>query len=268
MGLRLSLRAAEVSPHARPAAGQADRQGDGARLLGGQVHGLLAPRVGHLIAADISETALQRARQRCHAHGNIDWRRLDLFDDALPDGLDLIVCSEVLYDLADRDALVRVAKRLSAALAPGGYLLSAHAFVLKDEPGHTGYDWDAAFGAKVITEILTITPGLALERSLQNELYRVDLFRRRDAHEQALAPRIEQTELGPRPEPDFARHVVWGGAVAQRAGVGRSERSDRLPILLYHRIAEDGPADLARYRQAPAAFASRCAGCAATAITP
>ena len=218
---------------------------------------LLAPRVGHLIAADISETALKRAQQRCHAHGNVDWRRLDLFDDPLPDGLDLIVCSEVLYDLADRDALSRVAKRLAAALAPGGHLLSAHAFVLKDEPGHTGYDWDAAFGAKVIAEALATMPDLALERSLQNELYRVDLFRRLDAHERVPAPRIEQTDLGPPPEPDFARHVVWDGAVAQRADVGRRERTDRLPILLYHRIAEDGPADLARYRQAPAAFAEQ-----------
>jgi peptidoglycan/xylan/chitin deacetylase (PgdA/CDA1 family) len=218
---------------------------------------LLAPRVGHLIAADISETALQRARLRCRAHGNVDWRRLDLFDDALPSGLDLIVCSEVLYDLADRDALARVAQRLAAALAPGGHLLSAHAFVLKDEPGHTGYDWDAAFGAKVIAETLSATPGLALERSLQNELYRVELFRRLDAQEQAAAPRIEQTELGPAPEPDFARHVVWGGAAAQRAEVQVCERTDRLPILLYHRIAEDGPADLARYRQAPAVFAEQ-----------
>ena len=218
---------------------------------------LLAPRVGQLIAADISGTALQRARLRCRAHGNVDWRRLDLFDDALPTGLDLIVCSEVLYDLADREALARVAERLVAALAPGGHLLTAHAFVLKDEPGHTGYDWDAAFGAKVIAETLSATPGLALERSLQNELYRVDLFRRLDTREQAPAPRIERTELGPSPEPDFARHVVWGGAAAQRREVQARERTDRLPILLYHRIAEDGPADLARYRQAPAAFADQ-----------
>jgi peptidoglycan/xylan/chitin deacetylase (PgdA/CDA1 family) len=35
------------------------------------------------------------------------------------------------------------------------------------------------------------------------------------------------------------------------------ERTDRLPILLYHRIADDGPAELARYRQSPAAFAGQ-----------
>jgi peptidoglycan/xylan/chitin deacetylase (PgdA/CDA1 family) len=50
---------------------------------------------------------------------------------------------------------------------------------------------------------------------------------------------------------------VWGGAVVQRAAVAVRECSDRLPILLYHRIAEEGPADLARYRQPPAAFAEQ-----------
>ena len=218
---------------------------------------LLAPRVGQLIASDISQTALARARQRCRAFGNVEYVGLDLFEDPLPQGLDLVVCSEVLYDLANREELARVASRLVATLAPGGHLLSAHAFVLKDDPAHTGYDWDAAFGAKAIAETLSTTPGLALERSLQNELYRVDLFRRLDAHEEAPAPHIEQTDLGPPPEPDFARHVVWGGAVAQRAEVGLRERTDRLPILLYHRIAEDGPADLARYRQTPIAFAAQ-----------
>ena len=218
---------------------------------------LLAPRVGHLLAADISETALERARRRCSALGNVEWRRLDLLDDPLPDALDLIVCSEVLYVLADRAALARVARRLAASLAPGGRLLCAHAFVLGDDPTRTGYDWGAAFGAKVITETLSATPGLALERSLQNELYRVDLFHRLAEGEVAPAPHIERVELGPSPEPDFARNVVWGGAVAQRTEVGRRERTDRLPILLYHLIAEDGPADLARYRQAPTAFAEQ-----------
>jgi peptidoglycan/xylan/chitin deacetylase (PgdA/CDA1 family) len=217
----------------------------------------LAPHVGHLIASDISEIALERARQRCRDAGNVEYRRLDLFDDQLPQGLDLIVCSEVLYDLKDRAELQRVAARLAAALAPGGHLLGAHAFVLKDDPDHTGYDWDSAFGARVIAETLAATPGLALERSLQAGLYRVDLFRRLRPGEAAAEPCIETVALGPPPEPEFARQVVWDGAVAVRAEVQANERTGHLPVLLYHRIANDGPADLARYRQTPAAFAEQ-----------
>jgi peptidoglycan/xylan/chitin deacetylase (PgdA/CDA1 family) len=218
---------------------------------------MLAPHVGHLIASDISETALARAKHRCRAADNIDYRRLDLFDDPLPRNLDLVVCSEVLYDLADRSELDRVAARLAAALAPGGHLLSAHAHVLKDDPSRTGYDWESAFGAETIAKALGGTPGLALERSLQAGLYRIDLFRRLQPGEAAPRPCIETVELGLPPEPEFARRVVWDGAVALRSEVQAAERTERLPILLYHRVAEDGPAELARYRQTPAAFAEQ-----------
>ena len=54
--------------------------------------------------------------------------------------------------------------------------------------------------------------------------------------------------------PAYARDVVWGGAVARRADVQAREETERLPILAYHRIAEDGPPDLAPYRVAPASF--------------
>jgi peptidoglycan/xylan/chitin deacetylase (PgdA/CDA1 family) len=218
---------------------------------------MLAPRVGQLIASDISQTALDRAQRRCVAQSNVEYRRLDLFDDALPRDLDLVVCSEVLYDLADRRELARVAARLADSLVPGGHLLSAHAFVLKDEPGRTGYDWDSPFGAKVIAETLAATPGLALVRSLQTDLYRVDLLRRLRPGEAPPAPCVERVELGAPPEPEFASTVVWGGADVLRAEARIRERTDRLPVLLYHRVAEDGPAELARYRQTPAAFAEQ-----------
>lgn len=218
---------------------------------------LLAPRVDHLIACDISSTALGRARERCRAHTNIDYRQFDLFGDPLPEDLDLVVCSEVLYELADRDALARTAARLAASLAPGGRLLAAHAFELTDHPERTGYDWDCAFGAEAIAEALAATPGLALERSLQTELYRIDLFRRLAADEEPPAPCIETVDLGPLPDPEHARHVVWGGAIARRADVQACETTDRIAVLAYHRIAVEGPAGLARYRQTPEAFAEQ-----------
>ncbi|WP_421997000.1 glycosyltransferase [Reyranella sp.] len=223
----------------------------------GRFTAMLAPRVGHLVASDISQTALDRARTRCRDHGNIDYRRLDLFDDNLPADMDLVVCSEVLYDLADRDELQRVAARLAGMLVPGGRLLAAHAFVLKDDPHATGYDWDCAFGAETIATVLGATPGLALERSLRTELYRIDLFRRIDGLESAPTPRLETIALGPSPEPDYARHVVWDGAVVLRADAQARESTPQLPVLLYHRIAEDGPAALARWRQTPEDFTAQ-----------
>jgi peptidoglycan/xylan/chitin deacetylase (PgdA/CDA1 family)/SAM-dependent methyltransferase len=212
---------------------------------------MLAPRVGHLVASDISETALQRARARTEGRDSIEYRRLDFFDEPLPGDLDLLVCSEVLYDLKDESALQRIAAKLAAALKPGGHLLSAHAHLLKDDPSRTGFDWDAPFGGTVIARTFAATPGLALVRSLQTELYRVDLLRKTET---ASTPRIDVVQPGPPPEPAYARSIVWGGAVARRAEVQALEGIERVPILNYHRIATDGPPSLARYRTAPEAF--------------
>jgi len=54
-----------------------------------------------------------------------------------------------------------------------------------------------------------------------------------------------------------ARKIVWDGARALRRDVARSERRQRIPVLMYHSVADDGPAALARFRCTPAAFASQ-----------
>ena len=215
---------------------------------------LLAPRVSRLTAADISDRALGRAAERCRDFPAIAYRRLDLEDDPLPAGLNLIVCSEVLYYLADEATLRRVAERLRNALAPGGHLLMTHAFLLTDEFGRTGFDWDHPFGAATIARVFAATPGLVTERALATALYRVDRFRRDDASAGGPPAVAEEVPLhGPLPT-EVARQVVWGGAIARRKVLRRSATTDRVPILAYHRIAEDGPPSLARFRVPPGRF--------------
>jgi len=215
---------------------------------------LLASRVGHLTAADISARALARAAERCEGLFNIGFRRLDLEVDPLPTNLDLIVCSEVLYYLSDEEALRRVAKRLRDSLAPGGHLIMAHAFVLTDRPGHTGFDWSHPFGATTIARVFAATPGLVAESTTATTLYRIDRLRRDEASGGGLPATAEEVPLdGPLPA-GVARHVVWDGAVARRSVLRRSATTDRVPILAYHRIAADGPSGLARFRVPPARF--------------
>ena len=214
----------------------------------------LACRVEHLTATDISQTALNRAQARCSGLSNIVFKRLDLATDSLPEGFDLIVCSEVLYFLDGRDALAFVCSRLKDSLAPGGRLLSAHAFVLKDDLSRTAFDWEGPYGAAVISDTMSRTPGLALEASIETELYRIDLFRRSPPDERPVPPRVERVPLGAALEPKVARQVIWGGANIRRADAQRSERTERLPILAYHRIVDDGPPALARYRTRPEMF--------------
>ncbi|MFD2055512.1 glycosyltransferase [Mesorhizobium calcicola] len=218
----------------------------------------LAPRVGHLTATDISAVAIGRARARCSDQPNVEFGVLDFSADTLPGEMDLIVCSEVLYYLDDLAELRRVAKKFVEALAPGGSFISAHAFVLGDNVERTGFDWNT-FGAKVISETLAATEGLVLEQSIQTELYSIDRFRRLSPDDVAREPMIDHVPIRAPVGIGVARNIVWGGARALRRDVARSERRQRIPILMYHSVADDGPAALARFRCTPAAFGSQMA---------
>ncbi|MDX8538683.1 trifunctional glycosyltransferase/class I SAM-dependent methyltransferase/polysaccharide deacetylase [Mesorhizobium abyssinicae] len=218
----------------------------------------LAPRVGHLTATDISAVAIERARARGGDQPNVEYGVLDFMADTLPEEMDLIFCSEVLYYLDDLAELQRFANKVVEALAPGGRLITAHAFVLRDNPERTGFDWNT-FGAQAISETLAGTEGLVLEQSIQTELYRIDRFRRLSPGDVAAEPKFDHVPIRARIEMGVARKIVWGGARALRRDVARSERRQRMPVLMYHSVAEDGPAALARFRCTPALFGSQMA---------
>jgi peptidoglycan/xylan/chitin deacetylase (PgdA/CDA1 family) len=219
----------------------------------------LAPRVERLVAADISQIALERTAGRCGGLANVELRQLDLTRDPLPGGFDLVVCSEVLYFAGDVPTLQQVARRLAGALAPGGHLLTAHARLVADEPEGPGFDWDFPFGSRTIGEALG-SAGLRMIRELRTPLYRIQLFRREGGlsglFHRRTPPQIEEAETGPLP-PEIARHALWNGGRPRRSEAPPDLRTWRLPILLYHRIAPEGAAATARYRVAPEAFAEQ-----------
>ncbi|RUW59656.1 trifunctional glycosyltransferase/class I SAM-dependent methyltransferase/polysaccharide deacetylase [Mesorhizobium sp. M7A.F.Ca.US.008.03.1.1] len=218
----------------------------------------LAPRVGHLTATDISAIAVGRARARCSDQPNIEFGLLDFSADTLPGEMDLIFCSEVLYYLDDLAELRRIARKFAEALAPGGSFISAHAFVLRDNVERTGFDWNT-FGAQTISETLAATEGLVLEQSIQTELYRIDRFRRLSPDDVVTEPSIDHVPIHAPIGLGVARNIVWGGARALRRDVARSERRPRVPVLMYHSVADEGPPALARFRLTPAAFGSQMA---------
>ena len=215
---------------------------------------MLAPRVQRLTATDISTTALERARDRCRSRENVTFRQLDFVSDPLPESLDLIVCSEVLYYLEDDVELARVAERLARALRPGGHIIIAHAFVLSEDLSRTGFDWGHRWGAKTISRVFQASPGLSLECSLSTELYRIDRFVRLKEGQQACEPRTETLPLTAEIEIEVGRHILWGGASARRAELAVTEQHPQIPVLMYHRIAQDGPDELAPYRVSREAF--------------
>jgi peptidoglycan/xylan/chitin deacetylase (PgdA/CDA1 family)/2-polyprenyl-3-methyl-5-hydroxy-6-metoxy-1,4-benzoquinol methylase len=211
----------------------------------------LAPRVASLTAADLSEVALGRARDRCKAFTNVSFVQLDVAHDPLPGPVDLLVCSELLYYLLP-EQLGSVADKLGRSLKPGGYLVSSHVNFAVDGPERPAIDWPHAFGGKRIRQTLEQAAGLRLVREIRTPLYSVQLLQR-SGDQPVKSAQIEERELPPLSE-QLARLVVWEG---EEASSGRDQEPAaglRLPILAYHRIAEGVGGLAGRFAVTPAAF--------------
>jgi peptidoglycan/xylan/chitin deacetylase (PgdA/CDA1 family)/2-polyprenyl-3-methyl-5-hydroxy-6-metoxy-1,4-benzoquinol methylase len=213
----------------------------------------LAPRVGRLTAVDISPRALARAQARCSGHGNVAFQILDLNADDIPGPFDLIVCSEVLYFVRDLPGVVR---RILSQIRPGGFFLSAHSRVLIDDPEGIGFDWKQACGVETVSKTISSQPGIALRRELRTPLYRVLLYQRIMPGQPSGPPEIvESNRMG--------QMIPAAYGLARRPGrptVGIAVKpACSVPILMYHRIATDGPLALARFRIAPDLFTAQMA---------
>lgn len=132
---------------------------------------LLAERCDMLLAIDVAETALARARD---ANPGVRFERRYVPAEWPPGQFDLIVLSEVLYYLAKSDFRRTVALAVDA-LRPGGSILAVHYLGATDYP-LTGDQ--AAEG--LITE-----SGLRPALQVRQALYRID---RLDAPGRAMAP--------------------------------------------------------------------------------
>jgi peptidoglycan/xylan/chitin deacetylase (PgdA/CDA1 family) len=207
----------------------------------------LAPRAEFLVGADISPTALARARQRCAAFSHVQFTQMDLAADSLPGTFDLIVCSELLYYMGTPERLRAAVRKLARGLRAGGQLLTAHARVSGDEPIGPAFHWDVPFGVRTIRAMLEEEGGLHLERAIETPLYQVLLFRQ-GSRQAKGAPAVEQRPAAP-PPLRVARQITWrdgaDGAIAE---------TSRLPILCYHQVAASGASGTAKYRVSPAQF--------------
>ena len=93
---------------------------------GGSLTQRLARSCAALMAIDVSQTALKRARKRCATLPNVSFEQMK-FPQSTPTltALDLIILSEVAYYWDDAD-LRRAADWMGQALAPGGDIVLVH----------------------------------------------------------------------------------------------------------------------------------------------
>jgi peptidoglycan/xylan/chitin deacetylase (PgdA/CDA1 family) len=214
----------------------------------------LAPLAEQLIAIDISNIALERARRRCAAHERVTFEQMNAFR-TLPAGpFDLIVCAEFLYYAQDRFALANMTKRLASLLCPHGHLVVTHANCVSDCRSRPGLDIHE-FGAAFIGRTLQRIRNLRLAREIRTEIYSVQLFTRVSTGAIASRARVSTRHAEISPSDRVARLIKWNGCTVTAGEARQLWRSIEIPILMYHRIAENGPAELAPYRVTPSEFA-------------
>jgi peptidoglycan/xylan/chitin deacetylase (PgdA/CDA1 family)/SAM-dependent methyltransferase len=218
----------------------------------------LSERVNTVTAVDISLLAITRAARHCAGCANVVFKQMDALDGAIDGAYDLIVCSELLYYADGESALKRTVKAMVEALEPGGYLLTAHAHVLADDPQVPGFDWDVPFGAAAIERALLATRALDLAEEIKTPAYRVQLYARRRALRRMGSGRrrVKGTlEHAGALNPEHAtRFLADGGQVRREPSEPETPVLTRMPILMYHRVAPEGGAVTKRWRVHPDDF--------------
>jgi SAM-dependent methyltransferase len=128
----------------------------------------LAPRVKHLIACDISPTAVARAKRRCGEFGHVDIYQGDAAAGAPEGSFDLVVFSELGYYFS-ADRLQSIVRQLADRLEPGGEFLAVH--WLGDSPDHLLHGDE-------VHEVLAQTPPGEWIGGSRQVGFRIDSWRR------------------------------------------------------------------------------------------
>lgn len=130
----------------------------------------LASRCQALLAVDINQVALARARQRCVHLRNVRFQSWDLCDGTLLGEFDLVIATSVLEYIRSPMALRRARSRLAASIGEGGWLLIGN--VQQPELIERAR-WDRYLlrGARHVNDFIARHPDLYLIREASGEGY-------------------------------------------------------------------------------------------------
>lgn len=140
----------------------------------GRLSRRIADKTGRLLAVDISDFAIGRAKEYLADHENVTIRRFDIFTDDPEDTFELVVCSEVLFYF-EPDQLPGVIERIIGWIKPGGYAALVHTRVISDDGA--GVDLKK-FGAKTIHGMFMNDPRISLISDDIQPMYRITMVRK------------------------------------------------------------------------------------------
>jgi SAM-dependent methyltransferase len=129
----------------------------------------LAPRCDRLIAVDVVERALAKARERCAGMDGVTILKSAIPAEPIQGPFDLILLSEVVY-YWDSGDIAKAGAYIGSVLEPGGYILLVH------WTGETDYPKSAD---DAVAELRTAMNGaVTVVRAERRPEYRLDLWRR------------------------------------------------------------------------------------------
>lgn len=135
----------------------------------GELTERLAPRCDRLLAADVSQQAVDRNRKRLENLPNVEIVRHELPADFPAGPFDLVLFSEMGYYLP-RSTLGELIERMVASLEPGGNLVAVHGRGVSPEIFQPG---------DLVHRRILLTRGLRHLGSYREPAFRIDLFERR-----------------------------------------------------------------------------------------
>jgi len=141
----------------------------------GKLTARLAPKTDRILAVDISDLAVRRARESLRGMAHVIIERRDIFSDAPLEMYELVVCSEVLFYF-EPDQLPGVVEKVKERTRPGGYCLLVHARALADDTA--GIELKK-FGARTIHEMFINDERFTTVTDDVQPLYRITIVQRR-----------------------------------------------------------------------------------------
>jgi SAM-dependent methyltransferase len=128
----------------------------------------LAPRCGKLLSVDVSAAALSKARERCRAFSNVDFKLMQIPAQFPAEKFDLILVSEVGYYLSPADWQTATNKIINHLLPKGNVVLVHWTPFVHDYP-QTGDAVHDSF-RKWTADALQLTT------ARREETYRLDVY--------------------------------------------------------------------------------------------
>lgn len=138
---------------------------------------LLAQRSAAVLALDVADAALARARQRLRSVENVEVARWDLHHDGSLGAFDLVVCMVVLDYVRRPSQMARAREKLVEMVRPGGHLLVS-CWKQNDAVEAAWWARHLIRGARPICSFVAGHPSLELVSEDDQPLYLHALLRR------------------------------------------------------------------------------------------